>query len=91
MLPLIDLSSDPQQQYLSDGITEDLTDTLGQNPALHVIAWATSSRYRSAVPDVARIGQQLNVAHLLNGSIQRMGDELRVTVELVDTRSGRQV
>ena len=91
VLPLKNLSGDPKQQYFSDGITEELTDALGQNPALRVIAWDTASRYRDSHESAQAIGKALNVAHILHGSIARAGDEVRITAELVDTRSGYQV
>jgi TolB-like protein len=91
VLPLKNLSGDPKQQYFSDGITEELTDALGQNPALRVIAWDTASRYRDSHESAQAIGKALNVAHILHGSIARAGGEVRITTELVDTRSGYQV
>lgn len=90
VLPFKNLSGDPKQQYFSDGITEELTDALGQNPALRVIAWDTASRYRDSHESAQAIGKALDVAHILHGSIARAGDEVRITTELVDTRSGYQ-
>ncbi|HKT40729.1 MAG TPA: tetratricopeptide repeat protein, partial [Rhodanobacteraceae bacterium] len=84
-------SGDPKQQYFSDGITEELTNALGQNAALTVIAWDTASHYRNSSEGPQAIGKALNVANLLHGSIQREGDQVRVVVELVNTLTGAQV
>lgn len=91
VLPFKNLNGDPKQQYFSDGITEELTDALGQNPGLRVIAWDTASKLRDSAQAAGEIGKQLNVANLLHGSIEREGNQVRVTAELVDTRSGLQV
>ncbi len=91
VLPFKNLSGDSKQQYFSDGITEELTDALGQNPALRVIAWDTASKYRNSSETAGAIGKALNVAHILHGSIAREGDQVRITPELVDARTGYQV
>ncbi len=91
VLPFKNLNGDPKQQYFSDGITEELTSALGQNPALRVIAWETASSLRHANFSPGDIGRQLNVANILNGSILRAGDEVRITVELVNAITGYEV
>lgn len=91
VLPFRNLSGDPNQQYFSDGITEELTDALGKNPALRVIAWDTASKYRDSKQSATDIGKQLNVANILHGSIARAGDAVRITTELVDARNGYQL
>ncbi|HEX7349179.1 MAG TPA: tetratricopeptide repeat protein [Rhodanobacteraceae bacterium] len=91
VLPFANLGGDPKQQYFSDGITEELTNALGQNTALTVIAWDTASNYRNSGQGPGAIGKALNVANLLHGSIQREGDQVRVVVELVNTRTGAQI
>lgn len=91
VLPFTNLDQDPKQQYFSDGITEELTNALGQNPALTVIAWDTASKYRDSHESPNAVGVALNVANLLHGSIERENDKVRVLAELVDTRSGKQV
>ncbi|MGH8215217.1 MAG: tetratricopeptide repeat protein [Rhodanobacteraceae bacterium] len=90
VLPFANFGGDPKQQYFSNGITEELTGALGQNTGLTVIAWETASRFASGKQTPEEIGKALNVAHVLGGSIQREGDEVRVSVELVSTVSGRQ-
>jgi adenylate cyclase len=91
VLPFTNLSGDAKQQYFSDGITEELTDALGQNPALRVIAWETASNYRDPKLSANEIGQRLHVADILHGSIAREGDEVRVTAELVNASTGYQL
>lgn len=91
VLPFTNLNGDPKLRYFSDGITQDLTDALGENPALRVIAWDTASAYRDTQQNATTIGKALNVANLLYGSILRQGNRVRVTVELVNTVSGYQL
>ncbi|MGB9429133.1 MAG: hypothetical protein WCC11_04550 [Gammaproteobacteria bacterium] len=91
VLPFENLNGDVQQQYFSDGITQELTDALGQIPALRVIAWRTASTFRDSRLTATGIGKALNVANLLYGSILHQGDQVRVTVELVNTLTGYQV
>jgi len=91
VLPFANLGGDAAQNYFSDGITEELTNVLGQNSALRVIAWDTASKFRDSTQSATLVGQALNVANLLHGSIRREGDQVRVTAELVDTTTGYQV
>ena len=91
VLPFTDFNGDPKYQYFSDGITEELTNALGQNAALTVIAWDTASHYRDSHDSPHTIGKTLNVANLLHGSIQREGEAVRVIAELVNTRTGTQI
>ena len=91
VLPFTNLNGDPKQQYFSDGITEELTNALGQNAALTVIAWDTASKVRDSHESPNAVGVALNVANLLHGSIQREGGMIRVLAELVDTRTGKQL
>ncbi|MGN6313581.1 MAG: tetratricopeptide repeat protein, partial [Rhodanobacteraceae bacterium] len=89
-LPFANLGGDPKQQYFSDGITEELTNALGQNTALRVIAWDTASKYRDGKQPATDIAKALNVANVLTGKILRQGSEVRVIVELVNARTGYQ-
>ncbi len=91
VLPFANLSGDKSQQYFSDGITEELTNALGQNTGLRVIAWDTASHYRDTAQPATAIGEALNVANVLTGKILREGNEIRVIVELVNARTGFQV
>jgi TolB-like protein/Tfp pilus assembly protein PilF len=91
VLPFTNLNGDPKQQYFSDGITEELTNALGQNAALTVIAWDTASKFRDSHKSPNAVGVALNVANLVHGSIEREGGMIRVLAELVDTRTGKQL
>lgn len=91
VLPFVNIGNDPTQRYFSNGITVELTDALGKDTGLAVIAWETASRFAGSHATPAEIGRDLHVANVLGGSIQRDGDVVRVTAELVNTTSGRQV
>ena len=91
VLPFANESGDPTQQYFSDGITEELTNALGQNTALRVIAWDTASKYRDSKQHATDVGKALDVANVLTGKILREGNAVRVIVELVNARTGYQV
>ena len=88
VLPFKNLSGDPRQQYFSDGITQELTGALGQNPDLRVIAWETASTLRDSALTARAVGEKLDVANILHGSIAREGDEVRISVELVSAVTG---
>ncbi|HJU26118.1 MAG TPA: hypothetical protein VJ722_05535, partial [Rhodanobacteraceae bacterium] len=91
VLPFANVGDDASQNYFSDGITEELTNALGQNTGLRVIAWDTASRYRDGKQSATSIGKVLNVASVLTGKILRQGDQVRVIVELVNTSNGYQM
>ena len=91
VLPFANVSGDASQEYFSDGITEELTNALGQNAGLRVIAWDTAAHYRDSRKSATEIGKTLGVANVLTGKIQRQLDQVRVIVELVNTRTGFQV
>ena len=88
VLPLRNESGDANQQYFSDGISEDLINALGQFPGLKVIGRSSSFRFRNSMVEAHSIGAQLGVAHLLEGSVQTSGGMVRVSAELVDTADG---
>ncbi|HVA55922.1 MAG TPA: tetratricopeptide repeat protein [Gammaproteobacteria bacterium] len=91
VLPFQNLSNDKSRQYFSDGITQELTNALGQIAGLQVIAWQSVAGFRDTTLPANKIGEELNVAYMLIGSVLREGDKLRVYVELVNTVSGYQV
>jgi TolB-like protein/Tfp pilus assembly protein PilF len=88
VLPLANESGDASQQYFSDGISEDLITALGQLPRLRVIGRSSSFQFRDSKEDSRSIGTKLGVAHLLEGSVRKAGDMIRVSVELIDTADG---
>jgi TolB-like protein/Flp pilus assembly protein TadD len=88
VLPLENLSRDPDQQYFSDGLSESLITALAQIPQLKVIGKSSSFLFRNSKESSHQIGKQLGVAHLLVGSVERFGDQIRVSAELIDTSDG---
>jgi len=91
VLPFQNLSNNPTRQYFSDGITQELTNALGQIAGLRVIAWQSMAGYRNSALPANAIGKELNVAYMLVGSVMREGDDLRVYAELVNTVNGYQL
>ncbi len=91
VLPFVNLSGDPQQQYFCDGITEDITTELARFRELSVAARNSSFVYRDKPTDVRQIGQEMNVQYVVEGSIRRMAERVRVTVQLVNTATGDHV
>jgi TolB-like protein/Tfp pilus assembly protein PilF len=88
VLPLANESGEAGQQYFSDGISEDLITALSQFPGLKVIGRSSAFKFRDSKEDSRRIGAKLGVAHLLEGTVRRSGDVIRVSAELVDTADG---
>jgi TolB-like protein len=88
VLPFLNLSGDPEQRYFSDGVTEDIITELSRFRTLFVIARHSSFQYRGGDLDVTRIGRELGVRYLVEGSVRRIGDRLRITAQLVDAASG---
>jgi adenylate cyclase len=88
VLPFQNMSDDPQQEYFSDGISEDIITTLSRVRHLIVIARNSTFVYKGRAVDVRKVGEELGVKHVLEGSIRKSGDRLRITAQLVDTQSG---
>ena len=88
VLPLANESGDPKQQYFSDGLSENLITALTQFPELKVIGRTSAFRFRDSKEDAHSIGAKLGVARLLEGSVQRSGETVRVSAELIDTADG---
>jgi TolB-like protein/Flp pilus assembly protein TadD/predicted Ser/Thr protein kinase len=88
VLPLANESGEASQQYFSDGISEDLITALSQFPSLKVIGRTSAFQFRDSKEDSRSIGAKLGVAHLLEGSVRRSGNMVRVSAELVDTADG---
>ncbi len=91
VLPFVNASGDPQQDYFSDGITEDLITRLSNFEQLFVIARGSAFRYKGPEIDAAQIGRELGVRYLLRGSVRRDADRLRITAQLIDAGSGKQL
>ena len=88
VLPFIDMSEKHDQEYFSDGLAEELLDLLAQVPDLRVPARTSSFYFKGKTDDVATIAQKLRVAHLLEGSVRRSGDKIRVTAQLIRADNG---
>lgn len=91
ILPFVNMSSDHEQQYFSDGITEDLITELSRFQSLLVIARNSSFQYRDKSVDVRRVARELGVHYVVEGSVRRSGERLRITAQLVDARTGDHV
>ena len=88
VLPLVNESGDPRQQYFSDGLSEELISNLIQINGLKVIGKYSSFKFRDSKDSPAQIGAALGVAHLLQGSVRQQGDRIRVTVDLIRADDG---
>jgi adenylate cyclase len=88
VLPFLNLSQDPSQEYFSDGVTEDLITDLAKVSGLFVIARNSVFTYKGKPVKVGDVGRDLGVRYVVEGSIQRAGDRLRITAQLVDARTG---
>ena len=88
VLPFQNMSGDPEQEHFADGMSEEIITALSRVPNLIVIARNSTFVYKNCAVDIRQIGRDLSVNHVLEGSIRKMGDRLRITAQLVDTRSG---
>ena len=91
VLPLVNVSADPNTEYLSDGISESIINTLSQLPNLRVMARSTVFRYKGKDTDPQKVGQDLRVRAVLTGRVLQRGDTLIVQTELVDAEKGSQL
>lgn len=91
VLPFANLSGDPEQDYFSDGLTEDLITVLAASRSFPVIARNSTFVYKNQAVDVKRLGYELGVRYLVEGSVQRAGQQLRITAQLIDTETGHHV
>ena len=88
VLPFANISGDPEQEYFVDGVTESLTTDLSRISGSFVIAHNTALTFKRKAVDVKQIGRELNVRYVLEGSVQRGGNRLRVNVQLIDAETG---
>jgi adenylate cyclase len=89
VLPFANLSGDPEQDYFADGITEDIITELSRFSSLFVIARNSSFQYRGKSQDIKKVGRELGVRYLVEGSVRRLGPHIRITAQLIDATSGR--
>ena len=87
MLPFTNLSDDPEQQYFADGITEDLTTDLSRIADMFVISRNTAFTYQDKPVDTKQIGRELGVRYVLEGSVRRSGNQVRVNAQLIDAET----
>jgi len=90
VMPFANLSGDPEQEYLADGLTEDIITGLSRFRQLFVIARNSSFTYKGQAADAQRVARELGVRYVLEGSVRRGGDRIRVTAQLVDAETRRQ-
>src|SRR5438874_3339399 len=88
VLPFTNLSSDPEQDYFADGMVDDITTALSHFKALFVIARNSSFTYKGRAVDVKQVGRELGVRYVLEGSVRKAANRLRITGQLVDTATG---
>jgi adenylate cyclase len=91
VLPFVNMSGDPEQEYFSDGITEDIITDLSKVSALFVVARNTAFTFKGKVMDVKEVGQAMDVTHVLEGSVRKAGDRVRITAQLIDAATGGHV
>jgi TolB-like protein/tetratricopeptide (TPR) repeat protein len=91
VLPFVNLSGDSEQEYFSDGLTEDIMTELSRVRDLRVLARNTTFQYKGQSVDVSKLGRDLRVRYVLEGSVQRADDRLRVTAQLIDTGIGTHI
>ena len=92
VLPFVNLSGDPKQEYFSDGLTEDLMTELSRASSdLRVLARNTTFQYKGKAVDVPKLGRELGARYVLEGSVRRTDDRLRVTAQLIDTQTGAHI
>ena len=90
VLPLVNQSGDAAQEYFSDGLSEELINVLGQIRELRVIGRNSSFRFKGKAEDARAVGQALRVGHVLEGSVRKAGDRVRISVQLVDASDDSQ-
>ena len=91
VLPFVNATADANNEFLSDGLTEDLIGTLSQLPNMKVMARSTVFRFKGKEDDPAKVGQSLNVDAVLTGSITRLGDNVKITADLVNVSDGSEI
>jgi TolB-like protein/class 3 adenylate cyclase len=88
VLPFADIGGDPEQDYFVDGVTESLTTDLSRMAGMLVIGRNTAFTYKGKAVDLKQVGRELNVRYILEGSVQRGGNRMRVNVQLIDAETG---
>jgi TolB-like protein/Tfp pilus assembly protein PilF len=87
VLPFVNMSSDVDQEYFSDGISEELLNLLAKIPELRVISRSSAFSYKGKDMNLAQVAEELNVAHILEGSVRKAGNQVRITAQLIEAQS----
>ena len=88
MLPFENMSGDPEQEYFADGMVEDIITGLSRSKSLFVIARTSSFTYKGKAVDVKQVGRELGVRYVLEGSVRKAGNRVRITGQLIDAATG---
>ena len=91
VLPFVNLSGDPDNEYLSDGISEEIIQSLAKVSGIHVVARTSAFAFKGKQDDIRKIGELLNVAGILEGSLRRSGQRLRINAQLVNASDGFEI
>ena len=89
VLPFVNMSGEPEQEYFSDGISEDITTDLSKVSALEVVARNTAFSFKGQNPNVQEVAKQLAVSHVLEGSVRKAGGRIRINAQLIDGITGK--
>jgi len=87
VLPFVNMSSDPDQEYFSDGISEELLNLLAKIPELRVISRSSAFAFKDQDITIVELAEKLNVGHVLEGSVRKAGDRIRITAQLIEART----
>lgn len=90
VLPFVNLSNDPEQDYFGDGIAEDISTALSKVASIEIISSHSTTKYKDRSIDIRQVGRELGVRFVLEGSIRKIGDRLRINVQLIETDTGHQ-
>jgi adenylate cyclase len=88
VLPFVNMSKDPEQEFFSDGLTEEIITTLSKSPHLFVAARTSTSAYKGKPVRVDQVAQDLGIRYVLEGSVRRSGDQVRISAKLIDAKTG---
>jgi len=88
VLPFVNMNKDPEQEFFSDGLTEEIINILSKSPYLFVVARTSTSAYKGKSIRVDQVAQELGVRYVLEGSVRRAGDQVRISAKLIDAKTG---
>ena len=91
VLPFANLSSEPDQEFFSDGLTDEITSALAKVPDLEIVARTSAFEFKGQNRNIRTIGEQLGATHLIEGSVRKAGDRVRITVQLIRADDGTHV